>query len=211
MKKITTCMFGLVLALALADCKKDAGETETQDEPEIVDGRWVINGGGTVTDRETGLTWQQEASEDGKTPEEAARYCRELELGGKSHWRVPKIQELRSLIDGCPRTELGGACAVTDPGCLENRCACPEGGYVRGSCNNNLCRACDRHEGPGDNGCYWTEGVWGGWCDDYFSSSRFPGHPDDTSGPHTWRVSFDDGWVHPNPSRNEFMCRCVHD
>ncbi len=61
------------------------------------------NGNGTVTDKRTGLIWEQHASElessDQKTWEEAITYCEELSLGAALDWRLPNVRELGMLID----------------------------------------------------------------------------------------------------------------
>ena len=54
--------------------------------------------GDTITDNNTGLTWQQ-----GETGEmiwgDALSYCNALELGDHTDWRLPNIKELESLTD----------------------------------------------------------------------------------------------------------------
>lgn len=61
------------------------------------------NGDGTVKDRETGLTWEQD---DGGRMHfvDAQAYCEELMLGDFSDWRLPSIKELSTLIDRKTRT-----------------------------------------------------------------------------------------------------------
>jgi hypothetical protein len=75
--------------------------------------RYTANGDGTVTDRRTGLVWQQAES----TPmswEEALRYPQALSIGGRSNWRLPTIKELESLNDerivrpSIPKTQFPG-------------------------------------------------------------------------------------------------------
>jgi hypothetical protein len=61
---------------------------------------FIDNGDGTVTDMETGLTWQQDDDSIIRTWEEALTYCENLELpAGQTDWRLPNIKELRSIID----------------------------------------------------------------------------------------------------------------
>ncbi|MGD9731581.1 MAG: DUF1566 domain-containing protein [Desulfamplus sp.] len=59
----------------------------------------VINGNGTVTDSATGLMWQQDTSDNYMTWEEALSYCKNLNLGGYSDWRLPTIRELKTIVD----------------------------------------------------------------------------------------------------------------
>jgi hypothetical protein len=59
--------------------------------------RYTDNGDGTITDSETGLVWQQGFSH--KVWEETAKYCDELVLASEEDWRLPRIDELRTIID----------------------------------------------------------------------------------------------------------------
>ena len=61
--------------------------------------RFVDNGDGTVTDNKTGLMWQQETVGKQRTWDEAVQYCENLNLAGYNDWRLPKIEELQSIID----------------------------------------------------------------------------------------------------------------
>lgn len=69
------------------------GVTDSVSEP------YVDNGDGTVTDTSTGLTWQQDTLEEAFTWEQALAYCEGLSLGGHEDWRLPSINELRSLAN----------------------------------------------------------------------------------------------------------------
>jgi hypothetical protein len=60
---------------------------------------YVDNGDGTVTDTSTGLIWQQNAPDDIMNWEQALAYCEALSLADKTDWRLPSINELRSLVD----------------------------------------------------------------------------------------------------------------
>ena len=57
----------------------------------------VDNGNGTVTDKRTGLMWQQ--GEQWMKWDSALSYCEGLSLGEHSDWRLPNIKELESLSD----------------------------------------------------------------------------------------------------------------
>jgi serine/threonine protein kinase len=52
-----------------------------------------------------GLSWTKKTVKD-KTFSQADEYCQDLELGGKSDWRLPTIDELRSVVDGCGGTSV---------------------------------------------------------------------------------------------------------
>ena len=49
---------------------------------------------------------------------EAHAYCDQLFLAAFDDWRVPAIDELRSLVRGCSATVTDGACPVT-ANCVE--------------------------------------------------------------------------------------------
>ena len=77
--------------------------------------------------KSTGLQWS-------KTPEklmnwkEAVDYCNNLEENGVKKWRLPNIDELRKLMQNCPRTKPGGKCKVSKKsGCLSLKCYNSEG------------------------------------------------------------------------------------
>lgn len=61
--------------------------------------RYKGNGDGTVTDFKTGLMWQKRTNLTPKTWSKAIRYCEGLTLAGYEDWRVPRIEELVTLID----------------------------------------------------------------------------------------------------------------
>ena len=73
---------------------------------------YTDNGNGTVTDSATGLVWQKCSAGQGTTLgncstgsissytwSNAITYCEGLTLGGRSDWRLPNINELRSIVD----------------------------------------------------------------------------------------------------------------
>ena len=60
---------------------------------------FVDNHDGTVTDRATGLTWQQADSGRGMNWPDALAYAAKLDLAGHKDWRLPNAKELESLID----------------------------------------------------------------------------------------------------------------
>ncbi|MBF0259749.1 MAG: DUF1566 domain-containing protein, partial [Desulfamplus sp.] len=60
---------------------------------------YVDNGNGTVTDKSTGLMWQQRTSKNYMTWQDALEYCEKLTLAEYSDWRLPTVAELRSIVD----------------------------------------------------------------------------------------------------------------
>jgi len=72
--------------------------------------------------------------------DKAQQHCEDLEEGGypKGSWKLPTIDELRTLISDCPKAEYEGECQVSDPGCLSSGTDC----YDPYKCNNqNICTA----------------------------------------------------------------------
>jgi hypothetical protein len=70
---------------------------------------FVDNSDGTVTDKSTGLMWQQETAGP-MTWKAAISYCEDLSLSGHDDWRLPNINELQSLLDYtrfCPAIDTG--------------------------------------------------------------------------------------------------------
>ena len=75
-----------------ARCVRGASIPSTQHH-------FTDNGNGTVTDTDTGLTWQQAEIPAMKNWEGAINYALTNLLGGFSDWRLPNIKELHSLND----------------------------------------------------------------------------------------------------------------
>ena len=64
------------------------------------------NGDGTVTDTSTGLMWEIKTDDGGPQDKDntynwrqALGYCENLDLAGRTDWRLPDREELRSIID----------------------------------------------------------------------------------------------------------------
>jgi hypothetical protein len=67
--------------------------------PAKSDTDFTDNGDGTVTDKTTGLVWQQQDDGVKKDWTTQLQYCAGLNLGGHTDWRLPNIKELASLVD----------------------------------------------------------------------------------------------------------------
>ena len=68
--------------------------------------RFIDSQDGTITDSQTGLVWSKEDSwqkeEKWVTWDEAMEFARhlvDLELGGRKNWRLPRIEEAKTLYD----------------------------------------------------------------------------------------------------------------
>ncbi len=99
-------------------------------------------------DPDTGLWWTRgqidETGADVGTFKPLS--CATFIMGGYDDWRVPTINELRTLISGCTRTEPYGACAVEDT-CTES------------DCYSAVCDGCESGAGPW-NGYYLKNAPW---------------------------------------------------
>lgn len=101
----------------------------------------------------------------------AKEYCGNLTWAGRSGWRLPSIDELRSLVRECPATMPGGACKVSE--------SCPSI-----SCHNNDCH-CALSTNP-----YWPAQMHtdGGGGADLWSST-----PNDIGD--AWGLDFGGAWI----------------
>ncbi|HPQ71475.1 MAG TPA: DUF1566 domain-containing protein [bacterium] len=135
--------------------------------------------GKTWVDSTTGLEWEKQAKTgDPVTYDEADEYCNTLTLDGKTGWRLPNIDELRSLVRDCADTETDGDCALTDD-CNTSACF---------NENSGACGGCEQNEGPAD-GCYWPDEI-GGICEWYYSTTRWGENVD-----YAWGVNYSRGAV----------------
>ena len=115
--------------------------------------------------------------------DEALNYCKNLDEGGYNDWRLPNIDELRSLVKNCPNSQIGGKCNVTQE-CL-----------YWGKCNRN-CDDCRRIE----NSSYSKLG-YSGW---FWSSSN---RADDAD--YAWYLDFDNGRISSPAKKYQGNVCCV--
>jgi hypothetical protein len=122
-------------------------------------------------DDNTGLCWQDPTyfgeKELGIAWADAHTYCEALSVEGYDDWYMPNVDELRTIIRGCPSTMTDGACAI-----------------VEGSEETLFSEACDGcalNQGPASDGCYWVDGFSGGCPSNLWlwtsSESIDPGFP----------------------------------
>ena len=59
--------------------------------------------GEAVLDKETGLVWEKSPDTTTRTRVDALYYAYSKNVGGRGGWRLPKAEELRTLIDPTQR------------------------------------------------------------------------------------------------------------
>jgi len=181
----------------------DCPQNHQCDESGACVSRWVVEGGGVVTDLWTDRQWMRDEADQPGNWSYAMAYCEGLELAGRNDWRLPQIQELRSLILGCPGQEEGGACEAEDPDCL-NTAECRED-----------CNACPLLEGPGEDGCYRDPLIWLGDCyeEDSFNDSIYWSSSPSENPDAMWDVSFASAHVGDSVAASwahlDYHVRCV--
>lgn len=177
--KAATLRIAALYALALlasTGCDGDAGESHGGADE-------------TWTDEATGLVWQVASDSGYVNWTQAMAHCDSLTLDGHDDWRLPTISELRSLIRGCPGTESGGACGVSDE-CLAIECQ-TEG-----------CYQCVYGDGP-SNGCFGPTEL-ADPCEYFWSSSTVA-----ATEPRAWAVGFPSAFVYKPRVYFAFHARCV--
>lgn len=126
------------------------------------DGQYRDNGDSTVTDLGTGLTWYKSCPLLLVRDIDEDPNCASVTAGGQTDWRIPSIDELRTLVAGCDATAVGGKCQATTE-CVE------------ASCLGTDCAGCPGGKGPGPYGVYKLISQSG--CpqlNDLVSSTRVP-------------------------------------
>ena len=124
------------------------------------------------------LQWSEKAP-NAMSWYEAKQYCENLNEGGHNDWRLPNIDELRTLIKvKAPETISGGKCQISE-----------KAGKLA---NEDLTEDC-RHltSKLGDTDWFWSSSV----------------RSDDSD--RAWLVDFGDGEVYDNYKDNSKSVRCV--
>ena len=123
----------------------------------------------------TGLAWENPSGGAGLPWGTAVQYCDNLEFDGGG-WRMPSIDELRSLVRGCVATATNGSCNISNSGCLSQVC-------MKDDCNG-----CTSGQGPA-GGCYWPSEMLGD-CQRLWSSDFLENEPSEP-----WMIWFDMAYV----------------
>jgi hypothetical protein len=146
-----------------------------------------------LIDETTQLMWQDPPKLDQTfNVYGGANYCTGLIFAGRGDWRLPTIDELRTLIRGCAQTSTGGACPVTN--------ASPSSDALVEACGG-----CGDEEGPGHYFEFWDPMLTGeSYYSEYFSSTS----PAGDSGA-AWYVDFLTGKIALDGKDYGKRVRCV--
>jgi len=166
-------LIGFRCALANKSSLSQDDKKDVKNKNEIIDAE-------TWTDPSTSLMWQVKPVSKEMKWQDAINYCENLNLGGYGDWRLPKINELESLITGCDKCKNAG---------------------------ENYCHGCRGYKGQA-NGYYQSNQLQPISNNDsglFYSSSSSVG---ETS--YAWYVDFGDGGVHrDNKMFFSHRARCV--
>ncbi len=66
----------------------------------------LVMGDEAVLDRETGLVWQRNTDDNPYDWYNAQIICYYIDIGGRGGWRLPSIEELRTLVDRTQSSRL---------------------------------------------------------------------------------------------------------
>ena len=158
------------------------GDTDTYPAPEEADGG--------LYDPYGELIWQDPPPPELMYQTEAHDYCLDLVHGGHDDWRLPLVNELRTLLRGCDLSD----CAVDDESCIDV------------SCNDHpSCLGCGFLQGPAADGCYWS-GWLSGWCEAYWTDTVAP-----PLGYRAWLVDFRTAGIAAQDQIWGNGVRCVRD
>ena len=144
-----------------------------------------------------GIEWSDRSS-DAMSWEDAKKYCEDLPKDDNDNeWRLPDIDELRTLVQNCPKTETSGECKVSEKnGCLSDSCFFSKESGSKEYASN--C-SCDNKE---NNGGYYSKlsdsNIW------LWSSSVRKGYNNDH-----WNVYFGSANVMTKKNKDSSYVRCV--
>lgn len=107
---------------------------------------WIVFDAGFSADPQTGYGWIDLSMNVGSgTLADAQSQCEAFSVGGLGNWRVPTIDEARTLAAGCAATASGGTCPIHDASCLTQQC-----GYGKDA----ECSSCQAGGGPAAGKAY---------------------------------------------------------
>ena len=136
-------------------------------------------------DSTSGLTWSAK-SPTGMYWDSAVTYCKNNTEGGYTDWRLPDIDELRTLILECAAVQTGGECGVTTS-CLSSDC------WTRKDCQTCGPDSTGGHSKFGDTDYMWSSSI----------------RSDNTEHEYAWSLFFNNanlGYIYKTRS---YYVRCV--
>lgn len=172
--------FFIILLLSAAFLLLSCGGSETAaDIPECSEKLLF-----PCTDKASGLIWSV-PSPHLKNWDDAVFYCESLEENDQE-WRLPDIDELRTLIQSCYGTVTGSECRVSE----KNKCLSFD------LCWSTFCY-CELDEDKkyskfGDLGGFWSSSLSG------------------TEGG-AWYINFSEAKIFDDTKENSYRVRCVSD
>lgn len=100
-KQVAGKLMGTSVAEAVTTPAVTPAEVVLSQKPECIKAnkKFCDHGDGTVNDKMTGLIWQHRDDGQERNWNDAISWCQNLQLAGKIGWRLPDINELRSLVD----------------------------------------------------------------------------------------------------------------
>ena len=102
---VLTFMFALGWMIFL--CSEGLAQAADQAKEIARDGRFIAYDNGTVVDTETGLTWASKDDGKGLNEKDAVEYCQNYKGGGYNDWRMPSLEELKTIFDPLTRNRSG--------------------------------------------------------------------------------------------------------
>ena len=169
MKKIIFLTIFILIA-----CNKNADlQSPSTNSSESLNGK---------QNNEKSLQWSEKSSHE-MDWNAAINYCKNLNEDGYSDWRLPNIDELRTLIQNHSGTQTGGTCQISE------KARKLSWGDRTNDCNG---RNRSNFSKLGDSGWFWSSSV----------------RSDDSYGA-WWVVYFDDGGVLYDIKDHENYVRCV--
>ena len=102
--------------------EKEAPAKTSEKDPDKVAGNEADSKKEIKYEKIGQLYWSERSEKRMKFPE-AEKYCKYLDPNDK--WRLPTIDELRTVIKGCPKTESKGKCKINDWNTYD--CSCSAG------------------------------------------------------------------------------------
>ena len=109
------------------DADSDFGDSTPDEDADNQEGGFDKNSQGIWVDPNTYLIWENPmgnkgSGDTGISHTNAETYCNDLVLAGADDWRLPTIDELRTLVRGVSTTMTGGKCPTSTSCTDQDKC-----------------------------------------------------------------------------------------